>query len=236
MNEMIKAERDKICSRKQTRILFIAGIILIIAYFFFFQFNYQRVFYNYDLGKMESVSGFSAIEQRKEIAGMFEENALPNIASYFNDYNQIVFDAKLTISLDDKHIFEDGLARGRLPKYKEKYHRFKDSIEEKEKLLSEISRDFDSALARTKMLAERNYKLAIPQYRKETGEIQFLLPIYLGEQEEYDIPQCALVISLDNTNRIAYYKGKTILTLDMAYNNARLIAKPDIFWLDDLLQ
>ena len=52
MNEMIKAERDKICSRKQTRILFIAGIILIIAYFFFFQFNYQSVFYNYDLGKM----------------------------------------------------------------------------------------------------------------------------------------------------------------------------------------
>ena len=36
MNEMIKAERDKICSRKQTRILFIAGIIFIIAYFFFF--------------------------------------------------------------------------------------------------------------------------------------------------------------------------------------------------------
>ena len=72
MNEMIKAERDKICSRKQTRILFIAGIILIIAYFFFFQFNYQSVFYNYDLGKMESVSGFSVIEQRKEIAAMFE--------------------------------------------------------------------------------------------------------------------------------------------------------------------
>lgn len=62
MNEMIKAERNKIYSRKQTRILFIAGIILIIAYFSFFQFNYQSVFYNYDLGKMESVSGFSAIE------------------------------------------------------------------------------------------------------------------------------------------------------------------------------
>lgn len=181
------------------------------------------------------ISNIKALDQNEaEIAGMFEENALPKIASYFNDYRQIVFDAKLRISLNDKHIFEDGLARGRLPKYKEKYHRFKDSIEEKEKLLSEISRDFDSALARTKLLAERNYKLAIPQYRKETGEIQFLLPIYLGEQEEYDIPQCALVISLDNTNRVAYYKGKTILTLDMAYNNARLIAKPDIFWLDDL--
>ena len=72
MNEMIKAERNKICSRKQTRMLFLAGVVLIVAYFFFFQFNYQSVFYNYDLGKMESVSGFSAIEQRKEIAAMFE--------------------------------------------------------------------------------------------------------------------------------------------------------------------
>lgn len=41
MNEMIKAERNKICSRKQTRMLFLAGVVLIVAYFFFFQFNYQ---------------------------------------------------------------------------------------------------------------------------------------------------------------------------------------------------
>ena len=35
MNEMIKAERNKICSRKQTRMLFLAGVVLIVAYFFF---------------------------------------------------------------------------------------------------------------------------------------------------------------------------------------------------------
>ena len=39
MNEMIKAERNKICSRKQTRMLFLAGVVLIVAYFFFFQFT-----------------------------------------------------------------------------------------------------------------------------------------------------------------------------------------------------
>ena len=31
MNDMIKAEREKILSRKQTKILFITGVILIIA-------------------------------------------------------------------------------------------------------------------------------------------------------------------------------------------------------------
>ena len=32
-----------------------------------------------------------------------------------------------------------------------------------------------------------------------------------------------------------YYRGETILTLSMAYNNARLIAKPDVFWLDTVV-
>lgn len=72
MNEMIKAERNKICSRKQTRMLFLAGMVLIVAYFFFFQFNYQNVFYDYDLEKMALASGFTAIEQRKEVAEIFE--------------------------------------------------------------------------------------------------------------------------------------------------------------------
>ena len=70
MNEMIKAERNKICSRKQTRMLFLAGVVLIVAYFFFFQFNYQNVFYDYDLEKMALASGFTAIEQRKEVAAV----------------------------------------------------------------------------------------------------------------------------------------------------------------------
>ena len=72
MNDMIKAEREKIIGKKTTRILFVMGIILIAAYFFLFQFGYASVFYNYDTGKMDTVSGFAAIEQRKETAAMFD--------------------------------------------------------------------------------------------------------------------------------------------------------------------
>ena len=68
MNEMIKAERNKICSRKQTRMLFLAGMVLIVAYFFFFQFNYQNVFYDYDLEKMALASGFTAIDYSGPLA------------------------------------------------------------------------------------------------------------------------------------------------------------------------
>lgn len=72
MNDMIKAEREKILARKSVRILFMAGIFVIIAYFFLFEFHYSSVFYNYETGKMDSVSGFEAIKQRKETAAVFE--------------------------------------------------------------------------------------------------------------------------------------------------------------------
>lgn len=78
MNDMIKAEREKIISRKPTKILFAMGILLIAAYFFLFQFGYATVFYNYDTGKMDTVSGFAAIKQRKETAAMFAGKLTPD--------------------------------------------------------------------------------------------------------------------------------------------------------------
>lgn len=118
----------------------------------------------------------------------FSENDLPRIASYFTDYRQVIFDTSLDTHTQDNHVFEDGVTRGRLPKYSEQYNEVKDNPEEKDRLLSRIARDFDSAQERAKLMAERNYKLAVPQYWRENGEIQFLLPIYLGEKEEAENP------------------------------------------------
>lgn len=72
MNDMIKAERQKILSRTSIKILFIAGIFITLVYFFFFQFFYQTVYYDYESEKMDTVSGFQSIQQRKEIAALFE--------------------------------------------------------------------------------------------------------------------------------------------------------------------
>ena len=49
-------------------------------------------------------------------------------------------------------------------------------------------------------------------------------------------PECALVCSRVGTGKDGYYRGETILTLGMAYNNARLIAKPDVSWLDQAVE
>ena len=100
MNDMIKAEREKILSRKQTKILFIIGVILIIAYFFLFQFNYSSVFYNYDTGKMDTVSGFAAIEQRKENADIFAGELTPEILTLME---QKIAEAKTATDTKDEN-------------------------------------------------------------------------------------------------------------------------------------
>ena len=173
-------------------------------------------------------------ETEQAITDMYDgtQFRVPGIARYFQDYRQIFFDSSLPIQLNDYHIFEDGVERGRLPKYTAEWETAKGDPAARSELLARIARDFSSALSRARLLAERNYKLAVPQYWIEDSEIQFLLPIYLGEREENGPPECALALKKITTGRAPYYRGATILTLDMAYNNSRLLAKPDVFWLE----
>ena len=57
-----------------------------------------------------------------------------------------------------------------------------------------------------------------------TWEIQLLLPLCLSDPQRADL---ALVIDSQGE----FYRAATCLTLDMAYNNARRLVKPDRDWL-----
>ena len=80
----------------------------------------------------------------------------------------------------------------------------------------------NGALDTMKKRVSANYKLAIPQYYE--GKIQLLLPLCLMSDNKPDV---AIAVTKKN----GCYQGHTCLTLDMAYNNARLIAKPESNWL-----
>jgi hypothetical protein len=56
--------------------------------------------------------------------------------------------------------------------------------------------------------------------------VQLLLPICLENPARADL---ALVVAKNEAGNA--YRGSTVLTLDMAYNNARLLARPDTEWL-----
>ena len=70
-----------------------------------------------------------------------------------------------------------------------------------------------------------NYKTAIPVYFPSSEEISLLLPLSLVNEEKIDV---ALVLEATQSGA---YIAHTILTLKMAYNNARLITRPDSDWL-----
>src|SRR5262249_21384207 len=70
----------------------------------------------------------------------------------------------------------------------------------------------------------RNYKTAVPQYWR--GRIQLLRPLCLLQDGKADL---ALVVEKERDGRCS--RGNTVLTLDMAYSNARLLARPDPDWL-----
>lgn len=161
---------------------------------------------------------------------------IPQPPAFYKDLTELIFDCDTAsqqdgISLADRHIFEDNIERinNSLSPGKPKYD-VKTNI-------SSCIQAFEASLRYSLSLAKRNYKLVAPQFWAETGKIQFLMPIYLegkceeqkGDRKEVSLPNVALCLEKNENGR---YLGTSILSLDMAYQNARLIAKPDSFWLE----
>ncbi len=137
---------------------------------------------------------------------------LPEIATYITDPADLVFDPKLEIDVNYDHMINTPENKDRLPEDLRRNDRtallaLKGSIESlKDKVL-------------------RNYKVAIPHWYG--GRIQLLLPLYLTNDA---IADNALIV--DKDKRSGMYLARTILTMDMAYIDARIITRPDREWLN----
>lgn len=145
------------------------------------------------------------------------EKQLPEPAQFYDNINEIIFKPEPDFYDPDdeklKHIIE------------ERKSRFPDIYQSR--ATTELAVILDTAIKCSYELSKRNYKLVVPQYRPQEDKIQYLMPIYLGATFN-KLPDFALVLDHEN----GYYKPETILDLDDAYQNARLIAKPDNFWLN----
>lgn len=140
-------------------------------------------------------------------------NVKPKMAKFFNNIYELIYDPELETELRYKHIIEDN------------YPRIKDKVGALTK--AQLIMLLPKAAEISAMLAERNYKLIVPQYWKKSKSIQFLMPIYFSG-EFSGRPDVALVLEKHET----CYRGSTILKIDMAYQNARVLARPDTFWLN----
>lgn len=135
--------------------------------------------------------------------------ALPDIATYFEDPSVLVFDGRLDFRVNIQHIIEEN--RERFP---EPFKSMNDYA---------LQTLLKGAIDNAKERIHRNYKVAVPQYYKD--QIQLLIPICLTKPNVADM---ALLVQKHE----GVYRGATCLTLDMAYNNARQLARPDREWLN----
>ena len=136
---------------------------------------------------------------------------LPELANYFTDPSELIYDSRLPLRVDLDHIVDENVER--FPR------EFIDSHMRRTILLG--------AIEDTKQRIKRNYKTAIPQFYQ--SNIQLLLPLCLTSQI---IPDLALVVYRQRNPTGDVYRASTCLTLDMAYSNARLLARPTSDWLD----
>lgn len=134
---------------------------------------------------------------------------LPDLPHYFDDPTCLVLDIRRDFRINVEHIIAD-TPRERFP---EPYRSMQDYA-----LQTVLKGAIDNAKERVR----RSYKTAIPQYYR--SQVQMLLPLCLSNPSLADL---ALVVERHST----FYRAATCLTLDMAYNNARQIARPDRDWL-----
>lgn len=146
---------------------------------------------------------------RESDRSLSDFDALPEMADYFEDPKDLLYDTRCPLRVNYDHIIDEN--RERFPV---QYARMTDP--------HQIRIAFEGAIAHALKRVRRNYKAAVPQYYQ--GRLQLLLPICMTNPATAD-----LALAVERQQDV--YRAATCLTLEMAYSNARLLARPDTEWL-----
>ncbi|MCI8424394.1 MAG: DUF3825 domain-containing protein [Adlercreutzia sp.] len=179
-------------------------------------------------------------------------NPLPERAKYFQRKEDLLFDSDKVIVHDSDHILLDNIER--LPREfledelrsspealayiepafstengeasAEAYDQIREMISNNARLKRCLINRLNDAIDVARKRVEWNFKTAVPAFYPTKNSMSLLLPLDLTNN---DSPDVALVVELVESGA---YIGQTILTMEMAYNNARLICRPDSDWLN----
>ena len=177
----------------------------------------------------------------------------PARAEYFTNPSDLFYDCNAERpTVNFKHVFKDNIERlpigflkkgategfpfienvEALPKPQQRayYDKLAQAIYNDDDWLQFLTTKFRNALDIALSRVAWNYKTAIPVYYVTDHKLSLLLPLALEKKGVIDV---ALVCEhkVDETSGVNNYVGRTIFTLQMAYNNARLITRPDSDWL-----
>lgn len=174
-------------------------------------------------------------------------NPLPQRAHFFNNPAELIYDSNAPEpQLNWNHIILDNVSR--LPiefleenkptdflfrdtsgmntvEKAEYFSQLASAIENDSKKFRAIKNRFADSLSLALKRVQWNFKTAIPMYYPQNNKMSLLLPLSLLDDEIID-----LALVTEKTQSGAYL-GHTILPLDWAYSNARLVTRPDSDWL-----
>ncbi len=190
----------------------------------------------------------------KKLVATFDP--LPERAQYFERKEDLLFDGSRTLQRDVDHILLDNIDR--LPKAflaeelrgasdalealarieasdnanvrNQAFDDLRGIVEDNVKIKRRLINRLDDAIELAQKRVEWNFKTAVPAFYPTKNTMSLLLPLELTENDQPDV---ALVVELMESGA---YIGQTILTMRMAYNNARLICRPDSDWLNTSLR
>lgn len=204
--------------------------------------------------KFEAFCKAGSRQWGKKLVSTF--NPLPRRAKYFTRKEDLLFDEERTLQRDIDHILLDNI--GRLPHdFLEEELRgndealgflgdlrtagsegaraiaikgLREAIEGDVKIRRRLVNRLDDAIELAQKRVQWNFKTAVPAFYPTKNAMSLLLPLDLTED---DRPDVALVVELVESG---VYMGQTVLTMSMAYNNARLISRPDSDWLNTSIE
>ena len=108
----------------------------------------------------------------------------------------------------------------------ERFSELRAVVEADPKLHRRLKNRLRDAIDLARRRAEWNFRTAVPCYYPTTDKMSLLLPLDLTDDGQSDD---ALVVELLNSGR---YIARTILTMPMAYQDARLVCRPESDWLN----
>ncbi len=165
--------------------------------------------------------------------------SFPELVTYWTDPGELVFNPNLHIQLNVDHIIRDNLNRfpvelgGSLDATgvptdlidsPDIDNEAEDAGATSGPLQVPLStrNALDGAVKHSIRLAQRTYRMAIPQFHH--GKVQLLLPLYLRTARKAD-----LALTLER--KADWYLASTVLYPDWAYRHARLLSRPNSEWL-----
>ncbi len=180
-------------------------------------------------------------------------NPLPQTACYFDKLEDLLLDPSRELQVDYEHILLDNAARLPLDFFEQElsrstevmavidalrtcdadardalYDELSDIIETDSRVYRTLRNRLEDAVDIARRRVRWNFKTAIPSYYPRANTMSLLLPLCLLNEQVAD---AALVVQLQESG---IYQGQTILTIEQAYTNARLICRPDSDWLTNL--